>query len=128
GMVYNSEIIKSVSQFLKEHKERTKQDRLNIVVDPMTISHKGDKFLKEDAYETFKKEILPLALILTITVPEAKHLFNLEIHNLEDMKSASKKIAHDYNIPYVYMKGGSLLSENSQEVTDIIYCKETDEH
>lgn len=128
GMVYDSDIIKSVSQTLKEYKEKTNQDRLNLVIDPMTVSYKGDKFLKEDAYETFIRELVPQALILTITIPETKHLFNIEIKNLEDVKNATKKISNDYNIPYVLMKGGHLLEEGKDEVTDIVYCKDSGEH
>ena len=113
GMLSNSEIIKTVSNLLKKYKIK------NIVLDPVMVAASGDKLLEDDAIETLKKELIPIALIVTPNIPETEILVGRKIENKEDMKKAAKEILN-LGCKAVLMKGGHLsLDEN--KVIDIFY-------
>jgi len=113
GMLSNSEIIKTVSNLLKKYKIK------NIVLDPVMVAASGAKLLEDDAIETLKKELIPIALIVTPNIPETEILVGRKIENKEDMKKAAKEILN-LGCKAVLMKGGHLsLDEN--KVIDIFY-------
>ncbi|MBQ7069627.1 MAG: bifunctional hydroxymethylpyrimidine kinase/phosphomethylpyrimidine kinase, partial [Synergistaceae bacterium] len=68
GMVSSSELIKTISETLRFY------DAKNIVVDPVMVSTSGARLINENAVETLKQELLPIATILTPNIPEAEIL------------------------------------------------------
>ena len=68
GMLATSELIHAVAEKLKAHPE------IKIVVDPVMIATSGAKLIEDSAIETLKKELLPLATIITPNLMEAKEL------------------------------------------------------
>ena len=101
GMVSNIEIIKIIADKLIEYKAE------NIVVDPVMIATSGSKLLSDDAIETLKTTLLPLATLITPNIPEAETLCGFEIINQDDMLKASKLISETIN-KNVLIKGGHL--------------------
>ena len=59
GMVSSKELITVIGRKLKEYKAR------NIVVDPVMVATSGARLISEDAIETLKNELLPIAAIIT---------------------------------------------------------------
>ena len=82
GMVYNSEIIKIIYQYLKKLK-------IPIVVDPVIKSTTGGMLIEKSAIVDFKKLIVPLATIITPNKFEAQILTKTKIN----FKNKPEKIA-----------------------------------
>ena len=69
--------------------------------------------------DTLKKELLPIATVITPNIPEAEILCGMEIHTEEDMVTAAKAIYEDLGCA-VLLKGG----HNINDANDLLYTKE----
>lgn len=85
GMVSSSSLIEMIAKKLKEYKAE------NNVVDPVMVTTSGARLISEDAIETLKKELLPLATLITPNIPEAEVLSEMDIMDEESMVEAAKK-------------------------------------
>lgn len=85
GMVLSSSLIEMIAKKLKEYKAE------NNVVDPVMVATSGARLISEDAIETLKKELLPLATLITPNIPEAEVLSEMDIMDEESMVEAAKK-------------------------------------
>ncbi|RLE50999.1 MAG: bifunctional hydroxymethylpyrimidine kinase/phosphomethylpyrimidine kinase [Candidatus Methanomethylicota archaeon] len=113
GMLYNKEIIETVSRKIDEY-------NLKIIVDPVMIAKSGVKLLLDEAIRALKYSLIPKALIVTPNISEAEVLTGLKIRNIDDMKKAAEEIC-DLGVEAVVIKGGHL--EGKYEVIDILYYK-----
>lgn len=86
GMVSQKEVILSISGKLKQYHAR------NIVVDPVMVATSGAKLISDEAIDTLKENLFPLATVLTPNIPEAEVLSELKINNEEEMLTAAKYI------------------------------------
>ena len=80
------------------------------------MSTSGHRLLEEDAVETLRKRIVPLADLLTPNRPEAELLAGMSIAGEEDMAEAGKRLL-DLGAKAVLIKGGH-FAENPVMVTD----------
>lgn len=113
GMVSDQELIKVISSKLREYKAQ------NIVVDPVMVATSGARLINENAIETLKSELFPLATLLTPNIPEAEVLTESRINSASDMEEAAKVIAKLYNCS-VLIKGGHQIND----ANDLLYdCK-----
>ena len=110
GMVSNPILIKKTAEKLKEYQAK------NIVVDPVMVATSGASLMREEAVETLKAQLLPLADILTPNIPEAEVLADMKICTEEDMITAAKKISDSYGCA-VLCKGGHSI----QDANDLLY-------
>lgn len=85
GMASSSSLIEMIAKKLKEYKAE------NNVVDPVMVATSGARLISEDAIETLKKELLPLATLITPNIPEAEVLSEMDIMDEESMVEAAKK-------------------------------------
>lgn len=99
GMLSSPEIVHAVSQFLD------REGPPAIVVDPVTVSKSGYELLHENAIDSVKRELLPLAALVTPNLHEAELFSGISINSMEDMKAAARKIA-EYKCRAVLVKGG----------------------
>ena len=104
GMVSSSELITAIAEKLTEYKAE------NIVVDPVMVATSGAKLISDDAIDTLKEKLLPMADILTPNIPEAEVLSGMEIKTEEDMIKAAEKISVSYHCA-VLLKGGHQLND-----------------
>lgn len=104
GMVSSSELIKVIAERLRFYKAE------NIVVDPVMVATSGSKLISDDAIETLKAELLPLAAVLTPNIPEAEVLSEMEIRSADDMLAAASRISGSYGCA-VLCKGGHSLND-----------------
>ena len=58
--------------------------------DPVMVATSGSRSLEEDAVDTLKKELLPIATVITPNIPEAEILCGMEIHTEEEHGSGCK--------------------------------------
>lgn len=110
GMVSDQEIIKVIAAKLQEYQAR------NIVIDPVMVATSGAKLINDDAIESLKTYLFPLATVLTPNIPEAEVLSGIHIKNENDMLKAAQLIAHQYHCA-VLLKGGHQLND----ANDLLY-------
>ena len=104
GMVASAQLISVIAERLKAH------DAANIVVDPVMVSTSGSRLLAEDAVETLKTQLLPVADLITPNIPEAEVLTGIEITGREDMQLAAEILRKSYGCA-VLCKGGHSVSD-----------------
>ena len=110
GMVSSSSLIEMIAKKLKEYKAE------NIVVDPVMVATSGARLISEDAIETLKKELLPLATVITPNIPEAEVLADMKIANEEEMIIAAEKISKKFGCA-ILVKGGHQIND----ANDLLY-------
>jgi hydroxymethylpyrimidine/phosphomethylpyrimidine kinase len=104
GMLLNQGIISAVAQQVQA------RDISTLVVDPVMVSRAGAQLIDDAAIATLTHELVPLALVLTPNRYEAQILGSMEIHTLDDMKTAAKAI-HVLGSEAVLVKGGGMPGE-----------------
>lgn len=109
GMLYNEEIILLVANNLKKYRPPF------IILDPVMAAQSGDSLLKIGAINKLKKDLFPLATLITPNIPEAEMLLDIKITNPEQMKAATLDLAETYNIS-VLLKGGHLKATDSPDI------------
>lgn len=110
GMVSSSGLIEAIAEKLKEYHAD------NIVVDPVMVATSGSKLISDDAVDTLKEKLLPLADVLTPNIPEAEVLSGMSVKTEEDMVRAAEKISAAYSCA-VLVKGGHQIND----ANDLLY-------
>ena len=104
GMVSSSALIRVIAERLRRYGAE------RIVVDPVMVATSGARLICEDAVETLKESLLPLATVLTPNIPEAELLAGRAITGPEDMEAAARAISERYGCA-VLCKGGHQVSD-----------------
>ena len=117
GMLHSSELILAVKETLSHY------DIRNIVLDPVMVSTSGDKLLQDEAIETLRNELIPIARVITPNIPEAEVLLNEKIKSQNDLPRIIKRLSCGGTVS-VLLKAGHLTDD---ELTDVFYNAETDE-
>jgi hydroxymethylpyrimidine/phosphomethylpyrimidine kinase len=111
GMLANEEIVTTVAGAI---------DGLpNLVLDPvMLATGAGTRtLLPSNAVSVLKRELLPLARVVTPNVVEAEALAGIAVTSLETVKEAARRI-FDLGVRAVVVKGGHLSGASA---TDVLY-------
>lgn len=111
GMLSNSEIIRYVAEAARDF-------GIKLVIDPVMVAKSGAKLLKDEAMESLRRELVPLALVVTPNAPEAEVLAGIEVRSLDNAREAAKRIHEIYGVPVVVVKGGHLRGD---EVVDVLF-------
>ena len=74
------------------------------------VATSGSRLLSDDAVDTLKAKLLPLAAVLTPNIPEAEVLAGMEIRSADDMVLAAETIGRTYGCS-VLCKGGHQLND-----------------
>ena len=80
------------------------------------VATSGSRLISENAIETLKTQLLPMASVITPNIPEAEVLAEMEIRSEKDMVEAAKKINEMYHCA-VLCKGGHSLND----ANDLLY-------
>lgn len=110
GMVSNRKLIEIISRKLKEYGAK------NIVLDPVMVATSGAKLISEDAIETLKENLIPLAALITPNIPESEILSGMKIETEEQMVYAAKHISEKFKTA-VLVKGGHSIND----ANDVLY-------
>ncbi|UTV30204.1 bifunctional hydroxymethylpyrimidine kinase/phosphomethylpyrimidine kinase [Photobacterium atrarenae] len=112
GMLSDSAIIRTVAAKLRQYQPPF------LVIDPVMVATSGDLLLQQEAIETLKSELLPLADVITPNLPEAAALLDAEIpHNEDDMAQLVEAL-RGLGATSVLLKGGHL--SQTRESTDLL--------
>ena len=109
GMLANAEIIRAVAARIRQHRF----DR--VVVDPVMVAASGARLLDPDAVNSYRRELFPLATVVTPNVPEAEALTGLKIRDSAGQKEAARAL-HKLGPRYVVVKGGHLAGDESVDL------------
>jgi hydroxymethylpyrimidine/phosphomethylpyrimidine kinase len=101
GMLFSADIIRVVA-------ERVRRWGLNqLVVDPVMVAKSGDRLLQEEAIDALKRELIPLAMVVTPNLGEASVLAGFPVRDKAAMQEAARAI-HALGARWVVVKGGHL--------------------
>ncbi len=109
GMLADGRIARAVAVKLRQYRFRF------VVVDPVMVATSGARLLEPDAIETYRRELLPLATVITPNVPEAEALLGTRITDQASQKAATQKL-HSLGPRYVVIKGGHMAGDESVDV------------
>ena len=110
GMLASSSIIECVSSQLQRHPVPW------LVVDPVMVSKSGDPLLEENATETLRASLMPLASVITPNIPEAETLTGMKIASDTEVRQAAKKLV-SMGAKAAVVKGG----HREGPATDLYY-------
>ncbi|MBR3318322.1 MAG: bifunctional hydroxymethylpyrimidine kinase/phosphomethylpyrimidine kinase [Atopobiaceae bacterium] len=116
GMVSSSELIEVIASKL------TQYQAANIVVDPVMVATSGARLIEENAIETLKARLLPLATVITPNIPEAEILAEMTITGEADMEKAAVILHERYGCAAL-VKGGHRIND----ANDVLYGPDVDQ-
>jgi hydroxymethylpyrimidine/phosphomethylpyrimidine kinase len=110
GMLSSSALIRVVAARLRQHRAP------NIVVDPVMVAKSGAKLLADEAVDALRRELVPLAAVLTPNLPEAAVLLGRSERDvLADGPSACRAL-HALGARSVVLKGGHAGGQRSDDL------------
>jgi hydroxymethylpyrimidine/phosphomethylpyrimidine kinase len=109
GMMYGRATVKEIVRFLKKH------PLSHVVLDPLIRATTGKELLLPRALNILKKELLPLATVITPNTYEAGILAEMRVENLQDMTHAAAILKAKG--PDVVITGGHLQGD----CVDLLY-------
>ena len=109
GMLGDAEMITTVADELESRRPP------KIVVDPVMISKTGFPLLADEAVDTFKRRMLPLATVVTPNTHEAERLTGIPVESIEDAKRAGAALL-DLGADAALVKGGHLAESPGTDV------------
>ena len=114
GMLARVAIIEAVADRLRAHRLPY------LVVDPVMVATSGDVLLEPQAVDCLRRQILPLATLLTPNLREAEILAGRPVTDAAQMRDAARHLI-DTGVSAVLIKGGHLAGD----ALDILYDGKT---
>ena len=109
GMLASAAIVEAVAKAVRD----AEIDKL--VVDPVFISKHGDPLLHADAVDALRREILPLAFVVTPNAHEAGELAGVAVRTRADQTEAARAILA-LGARAVLVKGGHVEGKEAVDV------------
>lgn len=117
GMLLGPAVVRAAAGAIRKHGIG------HVVVDPVLSAKDGSELLRREAVEAMRRELFPLAEVITPNVPEACELLGLpalSIGGLGDMIAAARELLR-LGPRYVLLKGGHLPGEAAPgEAVDVL--------
>ncbi|OYX04061.1 MAG: bifunctional hydroxymethylpyrimidine kinase/phosphomethylpyrimidine kinase [Thiotrichales bacterium 32-46-8] len=110
GMLFNSDIIEVVSNFLKINAKD-----IPIVLDPVMMAKNGNALLKIDSVTALKELLIPITTIITPNIPEALELTGIDTATYNNMPDIAHKLLA-LGPKAVLLKGGHLDEKTSNDL------------
>ena len=110
GMLASSQIIDAVAVAI------TKHHITNVVVDPVMVAKGGARLLRDDAIESLRKLLIPLAAVITPNLPEAEVILGRRVQSLAERRDAARDLVA-LGVRAAVVKGGHAESD----VTDVYW-------
>jgi len=123
GMLYSDDIIKCVSEKVNEHD-------LKVVVDPVMVAGSGGSLSKRNITQSLKKNLLPIAELVTPNIHEAQQISGIRIKAVEDAIEAAVKIGKVCNVVVTggHLEGNDVLFDGSIKVIEGELLKSKNTH
>ncbi len=111
GMLATADLVRLVATAVRDLRVP------NLVVDPVMIAKSGDTLLADDAVESMRTALLPLAAVVTPNLPEAEALAGMAIRSEGDVEEAARRIAA-LGPGAVVVKGGHA---DAPDIVDVLF-------
>ena len=115
GMLASSEIIETIAD---SWRTLGLVDAMPFVVDPVCASMRGDPLLHPSALETMRRQLFPLAGLVTPNLDEVRLLVGIDVIDTATQRDAARAL-HDLGPKWVLVKGGHLRT--SAQSADLLY-------
>ena len=112
GMVSSTKLIEVIGERLRAYEAK------NVVVDPVMVATSGAVLIESGAIETLKKELFPIATVITPNIPEAEILTGMEIGSEVQMEKAAEMLYELYGCG-VLVKGGHRVNDANDVLFDV---------
>ena len=112
GMVGTGANVRVIARRLRDLTERPP-----VVLDPVLAAGRGGALLEEEGIDLLKRELLPLATLLTPNVPEASRLTGRMIDTPAQLEEAAREL-QALGPAWVLAKGGHLAGDPVDVLTD----------
>ncbi len=93
---------------------------LPLVADPVMVATAGSRLLADDAVDTLRARLLPIAVVITPNIPEAEALTGLSITDEGDMRAAAQALL-GMGARAVLLKGGHMEGD---ALVDLLVTRE----
>ena len=113
GLLCSGEIVEAVARGIDLL--RKIDNRIPVVVDPVTVATSGDMLLSPEAMEIYERELFPIVTLLTPNLEEAGKLIGEPIRDLETMRKAGKQLQQKYQVS-ILLKGGHLAGDDAVDL------------
>ena len=110
GMLANAGIVEAVAHCLRAAQRRP------LVVDPVMVATSGDPLLAADAVETMKRQLIPLASLITPNLPEAAWLLGAKPAGDDAEAIEQAKALQALGCGAVLLKGGHGAGETAVDI------------
>jgi hydroxymethylpyrimidine/phosphomethylpyrimidine kinase len=110
GMLGSAATVASVATCLGKHRAP------NVVLDPVMVSKSGAKLLADDAIEALKRELVPLALVITPNLPEAAALLGISEKEVAAEPERACRELSKLGARAVVLKGGHAGGDTSDDL------------
>ncbi len=114
GMIATPDLIRLVAGSIKEH-------GLPTVVDPVMVAASGARLVQDDALESLKSDLIPVARLITPNRMEAETLTGHKVEDHDDALRAGRELL-ELGPEAVLVKGGHMDSD--REVVDLLVTKQ----
>ncbi len=108
GMLASSEIITTIAETWRAEGLGS----VPLVVDPVCASMHGDPLLHHSALEALRKELFPLATLVTPNLDEVRLLVDIEVVDEASQRDAARAL-HALGPRWALVKGGHLRSSSA---------------
>jgi hydroxymethylpyrimidine/phosphomethylpyrimidine kinase len=112
GMLFSAGIIRVIADFFSG------RNRPPLILDPVMVATSGAVLLKPSAIRILKKELLPLATLITPNLDETALLLGRKLTTRRDLAPAARELHERFGCA-VLVKGGHLRA--SGEAVDVFF-------
>lgn len=113
GMLSDSQTIEMIANLLKRYQPKT------IVLDPVMVATSGDVLLQSSAVDSLKRELVPLADLITPNLYEAQVLLGRDLNAFPKSNAELKNTAKGLLVlgsQGVLLKGGHMDTQDSTDI------------
>jgi hydroxymethylpyrimidine/phosphomethylpyrimidine kinase len=118
GMLADAEVVAAVARGLRDHALAP------YVLDPVMVATSGDVLLEPTAVAAVRRELLPLADVVTPNLDEAAILLGEPVGDVEAMRRAARLLVERGGAKAALVKGGHLAGS---ETVDVLFDGELSE-
>lgn len=118
GMLATSELVREVATGIRTHQLS------NYVLDPVMVASSGDGLLDHDAEREILGQLVPLALLVTPNLDEARLLSGIVPETTDDMERAGHRLL-DAGARAVLVKGGHSKGDT---LVDVLVTRDSVRH
>lgn len=113
GMLGSAAVARAVVAAIREN------NLVNYVLDPVIVATSGDRLLDDDAIEVVRRQLIPLALLVTPNSDEAFELTGMEVRTTADAAHVAELLVTEYGAVAALVKGAHI--SDGDGITDVLY-------